>query len=699
MDTIIFKIENIAQQWFALMTTSSIQLGLFLLLIFIITSIFKKQSAKFLYLVWLIGLLKIFIPPTIKLPAFFSNATIILDNQIPSLLIPEIHVVSASSATLSYQGYLFLAWAAVVLTLFCYWLFQLIRFRVKVTGTSIEIMDQNLFDTRILNGDRVRIFTGANISMPFTKGIFQPKIYLPESTLSWQVNELNALILHEYAHIKRKDLFFITLQNIMQMLFFFHPLVWLANRQISRYREKACDDFAIHDLQGKATEYGRLLLKSIDEALDWKPIPSMSISFHQSKKFLLQRFHYILNRKESIMTKLKLSQKLALIGLIIFGIALSCQKQTLKETISTNEKQDQAIQEKQQAQSFEVPDVPPMPIGGFEAIQAKLIYPEYARKSGVEGTVVVQAKIDTAGYVIDTNIMQSLAKGGCDEAAITAINAVKWKPAQKDGKPITTWVSIPVRFKVKATIIDAKQPHDAEQAKTFVSYDDPPQPIGGFAAIQENLVYPELARRAGIEGIVIVHAQVSESGEVIDTRILQSLGEDNGCDEAAVAAIKAVKWQPAKSKDQPVSVWVSIPVRFKLKGDSTIKSENKSDNLEEAKVRIKELSPTPPYEASAELLIPFDEAPEPIGGLEAIQKNLVYPELAQKAGVEGTVAVQVRIDENGEVVDTKVLKPLGNSGCNEAAVAAIKSVKWKPAKIDGKPIAVAVAVLVIFKLH
>ena len=58
----------------------------------------------------------------------------------------------------------------------------------------------------------------------------------------------------------------------------------------------------------------------------------------------------------------------------------------------------------------------------------------------------------------------------------------------------------------------------------------------------------------------------------------------------------------------------------------------------------------------------------------------------------------MRIDENGEVVDTKILKPLGNSGCNEAAVAAIKSVKWKPAKIDGKPIAVAVVVPVRFRL-
>jgi len=107
-------------------------------------------------------------------------------------------------------------------------------------------------------------------------------------------------------------------------------------------------------------------------------------------------------------------------------------------------------------------------------------------------------------------------------------------------------------------------PTDDESAMIFVPYDDPPQPIGGFAAIQRNLKYPEIARKAGVEGRVMVHVQIDEGGKVVNTRILQSLG-NNGCDEAAVEAIKSVKWKPAKQRDRAVKVWVAIPVVFKLK--------------------------------------------------------------------------------------------------------------------------------------
>jgi protein TonB len=102
-----------------------------------------------------------------------------------------------------------------------------------------------------------------------------------------------------------------------------------------------------------------------------------------------------------------------------------------------------------------------------------------------------------------------------------------------------------------------------ESVMMFVPYDEAPEPIGGFAAIQAKLVYPEIARRAGIEGTVTVQARISENGTVIDTRILVPLG-NSGCNEAAVAAIRAVRWKPAKQRDKPVTVWVSIPVRFKL---------------------------------------------------------------------------------------------------------------------------------------
>jgi len=105
---------------------------------------------------------------------------------------------------------------------------------------------------------------------------------------------------------------------------------------------------------------------------------------------------------------------------------------------------------------------------------------------------------------------------------------------------------------------------DEEETPIFVAYDEPPQPIGGFQAIQQNLEYPEIARKAGVEGRVVVNVLIDEQGNVIDTEILKSLG-NNGCDQAAIEAIKSVKWKPAKQRDKPVKVWVGIPVVFRLK--------------------------------------------------------------------------------------------------------------------------------------
>jgi len=98
----------------------------------------------------------------------------------------------------------------------------------------------------------------------------------------------------------------------------------------------------------------------------------------------------------------------------------------------------------------------------------------------------------------------------------------------------------------------------------FVPYDEPPEPLGGFRAIQDNLVYPEFARRAGVEGKVVIWAQIDEKGNVVRTKVQKSLGP-NGCDEAAEEAIRLVKWKPAMQRDRPVKVWVAVPVDFRLR--------------------------------------------------------------------------------------------------------------------------------------
>ncbi len=107
----------------------------------------------------------------------------------------------------------------------------------------------------------------------------------------------------------------------------------------------------------------------------------------------------------------------------------------------------------------------------------------------------------------------------------------------------------------------------AQEPPRFAAYDVPPMPVGGFAAIQKNLSYPENARKNHIEGAVILHVLISKSGRVLKTKILKSVHAE--MDSAAVRAIRKTKWTPAfrkkNGKKIPVQVWVSIPVVFRLK--------------------------------------------------------------------------------------------------------------------------------------
>jgi len=107
-------------------------------------------------------------------------------------------------------------------------------------------------------------------------------------------------------------------------------------------------------------------------------------------------------------------------------------------------------------------------------------------------------------------------------------------------------------------------PPPPESSVVFIAYDEPPEPMGGYAAIQKAVVYPEIAREAGIEGTVIVQATIGKDGRVKETKILKGIPK-TGLDEAAEEAIKKIKWKPAYQRDKPVTVRISVPVVFRLK--------------------------------------------------------------------------------------------------------------------------------------
>ena len=106
---------------------------------------------------------------------------------------------------------------------------------------------------------------------------------------------------------------------------------------------------------------------------------------------------------------------------------------------------------------------------------------------------------------------------------------------------------------------DWSSPDDAPEDK-FIPYNQPPRPK---IPLSDLIVYPELAREAGIEGKIFIRAFINTKGIVTGTKIVKGL-PNTGLDEAAVKAIKKSRWYPATQRDKKVGVWQTVPVKFEL---------------------------------------------------------------------------------------------------------------------------------------
>ena len=107
-----------------------------------------------------------------------------------------------------------------------------------------------------------------------------------------------------------------------------------------------------------------------------------------------------------------------------------------------------------------------------------------------------------------------------------------------------------------------KKKDENDLATIFVVVEQMPEPVGGIGAIQKLIVYPEIAKRAGIQGKVYVKAFVDENGNIFKVELLKGIG--GGCDEVAMNAVKNSLFFPGMQRGKPVKVQVTIPIRFKL---------------------------------------------------------------------------------------------------------------------------------------
>lgn len=105
-----------------------------------------------------------------------------------------------------------------------------------------------------------------------------------------------------------------------------------------------------------------------------------------------------------------------------------------------------------------------------------------------------------------------------------------------------------------------KQQNESQQV--FIVVEHMPVLIGGLAELQKKIHYPELARKAGIEGRVYVQFVVDEHGNVVNPKVIRGIG--GGCDQEALRAVRQAKFKPGMQRGRPVKVRYSLPIVFKL---------------------------------------------------------------------------------------------------------------------------------------
>jgi protein TonB len=123
-------------------------------------------------------------------------------------------------------------------------------------------------------------------------------------------------------------------------------------------------------------------------------------------------------------------------------------------------------------------------------------------------------------------------------------------------------INIDAEINMDEPLPEPEEPQEEEEEDFFVAVENMPELKGGLGALQQKINYPDMARKAGIEGRVIIQFIVNEQGQVEDPRVIRGIG--GGCDKEALRVVKQAEFEPGRQRGNPVRVQYSLPITFKL---------------------------------------------------------------------------------------------------------------------------------------
>jgi beta-lactamase regulating signal transducer with metallopeptidase domain len=191
-------------------------------------------------------------------------------------------------AGMSPLSLLLVIWGAVVLAIAGSLGFAALTVR-RIVNRSQPLDSRDWLDPLFEVSDRLgleeppRVLRSEDAKMPFACGVLNPTIVLPAECDNWTLDRRRAVLLHELAHVKRHDLVGHTLGRLACAIYWFHPLVWTAAKNLRSESERACDDLAL-SCGARATDYAEHLL-DIVTSVRGDATPSVALAMARRKEF------------------------------------------------------------------------------------------------------------------------------------------------------------------------------------------------------------------------------------------------------------------------------------------------------------------------------------------------------------------------------------------------------------------------------
>lgn len=345
MNDWLMPINSIGETFWQYSSQIFIQSSILIALLLVIDFLLRKRiRATLRYWIWMLVFIKLILPPTLSLPTGVGYwlhgrliATLEISEDLPATSNLEPTAVSATEIPMpavetalipsqetilepvapttivitrpTWKGIVFLLWLCGISALSIL-LLKRIRFARRLIAEStpaeqilLETLNQCRNELGITRSIQLRLSTGT--PSPAACGLLKPVILMPAALPDKLPPErLKAVLIHELAHIKRHDLWINSAQTLLQIIYFYNPLLWLSNAVVRRVREQAVDEMVLATLGAEAKDYSNTLI-DIAEMAFFKPSLSLRlIGVVESKKALQGRIKLMLNRPVPKKTKL-----------------------------------------------------------------------------------------------------------------------------------------------------------------------------------------------------------------------------------------------------------------------------------------------------------------------------------------------------------------------------------------------------------